>query len=493
LKDWQPLPERAPSVIRSDRPLIVRLIAFAALMALAIGGLAMVLAAYGRPYLIGAEWGFIWFSIGLAGLVFHAFSDRDVQYRRTYGMLGTVLVLMGAILRVWPFKDMGLYFLTYGVPCLSLGLIFLVAVVRYESDAFWKKFITRLFGIVGTLMAGAGFLFGTLRQNYLPGEGVLLILVGLCYLAAFISRQEPGTQKGYWTGVALGAVGLAAFAIALLRSIWGQSYLVPDGLLLMGLGLVYIVFALGICSDNVVVVLTRRELAAFFYSPIAYLVILGLSLVGWLMFGLFVGMLHERAVMEPIVARYIIHFIPVVCLIFVVPVLTMRLLSEEKRSGTLEVLLTAPVGEGSIVLSKFIASFFFFMLAMTPWGLYLVALRAIGKEPFDYRPMLSFTIAFAFSGAGFLALGLFFSSITRNQIIAAVLTFATLMGLTVVFWQTQTATPPWSDILSYISYLDLWIMSLEGQFAPRFLLFHLSLAVFFLYLTTKVLDARKWT
>lgn len=499
MRDWHAPPERAPSVVREDRPFATRVIAFIALVLAAVGGLAMVLAAYGRPYLIGPEWGFVWFTIGVAGLIYHAFRDGDLQYRRTYGMLGFVLIVMAATLHVWPLgTDRGRYFLPIGVPCLTLALVFLAAVVRHETEPFWTTLITRAFALVGGIMLLAGFIVSNLTQDFVTGEGTLLILLGLCYLAGFIRLRDPNSDAGYWTAFGLGVVGAIVFLIALARSILpsapGESYLVPDGLLLMGLGLVYVVYALAVCSDNPVVVMTRRELAAYFYSPIAYLVILGLSLIGWLMFGTFVTQLQQgRGMQEPIVAHYIIHFIPVACLIFVVPVLTMRLISEEKRSGTLEVLLTAPVGEAAIVLSKFFASFIFFMLALAPWGLYLVALRAVGKEAFDYRPMLSFFIALGFTGGGFLALGIFFSSITRNQIISAVLTFAMLMGLTVVFWEAHTASAPWRDILSYISYLDLWIMSLEGQFAPRFLLFHLSVAVFFLYLTTKVLEARKWT
>jgi hypothetical protein len=91
-------------------------------------------------------------------------------------------------------------------------------------------------------------------------------------------------------------------------------------------------------------------------------------------------------------------------------------------------------------------------------------------------------------------LGLFFSSITRNQIISAVLTFAAILGLTAVFWWgMETTVSPWREIFNYVSYLDLWLNALEGNFAPRFLLFHLSVAVFFLFLTVKVLEARKWT
>ncbi len=135
----------------------------------------------------------------------------------------------------------------------------------------------------------------------------------------------------------------------------------------------------------------------------------------------------------------------------------------------------------------------FYLLAFLPWGVFLLALRIIGGEPFEYRPLLSFSIAMVFTGAGFLSAGLFFSSVTRNQIVAAVLTLAFMMGFTFTTRFFIRTTEPWSDIIGYISYLDLWVNSLEGLFSPRYLFFHLSLTVFFLNLTTKVLESRKWT
>ena len=521
LTGWQSLPERAPSLIRADKPLVLRLVAFAALVLTAVGGLAMILPSFNRPYLIGPYWGFFWFSIGVAGLIYHALADREIQYRRTYGVLGLLLLFVAFILKFWPparnLPDevrvpMGRFFLPYGVPCLGLSLIFLLAVVRHETDEFWRKLILRVLGVAGGIMVVAGFFFSNVTidfgflqnrssSDYLQGEGIIFMFLGLFYLAGFIAMQEPGSLLGFRSGLAMGGIGLAAFLLALWRSIYpsimqlppDQAYLVPEGLLLMGLGLLYFFFGLGVCCDWIPIVMTRRELAAFFYSPIAYLVILGMTLIGGLMFFLFLRPLTQSPMQEPIVRHYIIHIIPVICLIVVPPVLTMRLLSEEKRSGTLEVLLTAPVSEVYVVLSKFFACFLFFLISLVPWGLYLVALRAVGKEAFDYRPMLAFFIALGFSGAGFLAIGLFFSSITKNQIIAAVLTFAIVIALTFAFYMTRDLPAPWNDIFSYISYLDLWLDSMEGQFTPRLLLFHLSVTVFFLYLTTKVLEARKWT
>src|SRR5439155_479024 len=145
--------------------------------------------------------------------------------------------------------------------------------------------------------------------------------------------------------------------------------------------------------------------------------------------------------------------------VFVVPVLTMRLLSEERRTGTIEVMLTAPVDEVVVVISKFVAALVFYLTLWIPWGLFLVALRVEGGQPFDYLPLLSFYVTLVCSGAAFVAMGLFFSSLTRNQIISAVLSFMGMMFLLCFFLLRQMTQigPNWSAFFKQLSFVDLWI------------------------------------
>jgi ABC-2 type transport system permease protein len=173
--------------------------------------------------------------------------------------------------------------------------------------------------------------------------------------------------------------------------------------------------------------------------------------------------------------------------------MTMNLLSEENRSGTLEVLLTAPVSEGQIVLSKFLAALLTYMVTWAPAGLYLLAIPLSGGNPFDYRPLLSFLVCMLVWSAGFVAMGLFFSSLTRNLLVAAILTGAGMILLTVIYFPAHMlAERKWTAILTHMSYLDTWLSSLEGKIIPRQLLFPGSMAVLFLFLTYKVLESRKW-
>ena len=181
-----------------------------------------------------------------------------------------------------------------------------------------------------------------------------------------------------------------------------------------------------------------------------------------------------------------------------VPGLTMRLMAEERRSGTLEVLLTAPVSEASIILSKFLATWLFFLITWVPSAMFLVALRVETGVPFDYRPLLSFYLALAAQGVGFLAIGLFFSTLTRNQIVAFVFTFVVMLGFLLCYMLREEASPVGliqfiQVFLGRLSFIHVWRESLSGQLPVRDVLLWISVGVFFLFLSVKVLEIRKWS
>jgi ABC-type transport system involved in multi-copper enzyme maturation permease subunit len=330
----------------------------------------------------------------------------------------------------------------------------------------------------------------------------LLAFLGLVYLTAFVGSRGISDDRSYRAGQAIGAVGILAFLIALIRSAATTGYLVPAGILLMFLGVLFVLVSFGLCSDRPVIVLTRRELGAYFYSPIAYITLVACIIAEWLAYFLFVSsVLDQRTgvLYEPIVRNFILQWPTVLFTICIVPVITMRLMSEEKRSGTLEVLLTAPVGETSVVLSKFLAAFLFFLTTWVPFGLLLISLRIEGGKPFDYRPLMSFFFGLSFTGAGFISMGLFFSSLTRNQIVSGILTLVGMVALTLVFLfnmrlqSLQGTESAWATVLTHISYLDIWVDTSDGKLAPRLLLFYLSMSILWLFLTVKVLEARRWT
>jgi ABC-2 type transport system permease protein len=496
-------PEESPSILREDQPTIARTFGLFGAVLVIFGGMGLW---YSR---LSTTWSTFFLSVGLASMFFHAAFDRDQAIRRLYLAFAGLCLVVGTTLTLWSFAEKFIYLFMPGYLLLFLSLVFGLTSLRHEEDVEVRKIAEFAVLGLGTGLAVIGLFWGTLKGEFLLPRGLLLALIGLVYLAGFVRSRGISDDLAYWTGLALGAGGLLFFLIALGRSIIPQlmsepslaskNYYMPSGLLLMALGLIYVAVSLGLCSDNTFVVLTRRELGAFFFSPVAYLVLGGFIVSAWWAFNQFLFLIARASrlqggVWEPIVQYYFFSLLPVLVNLFVPPVLTMRLLSEEKRTGTLEVLLTAPVREPTLVLSKFLAGWLMFMAIWIPFGLYLTAIPLAGGNFFDYRPLICFFIALAVSGAGFIAVGLFFSSLTQNQIVSGVFTFAAMLAFTSIYlfldqFDTGTAT---HTLLEHMSYLNFWMKALEGQLAPRPLLFFSSLTIFFLFVTVKVLDARKW-
>ena len=173
----------------------------------------------------------------------------------------------------------------------------------------------------------------------------------------------------------------------------------------------------------------------------------------------------------------------------------MGLFAEEKRSGTYEVLMTAPVSEPVVVAGKFLGALLFYLVCWLPPGLFLVALRVAGGEPFDYRPALSFYLTLVASGAAFLAMGLFFSAVTRNQLVAAALAFAGMfvLLLLVVVRRTDYLGEGVRAVIEPFDFLTLWQSAAGGQLAVKAVVAQLSLAAVWLVMAVKALEARKWS
>ena len=498
------LRERAPSLLRDDEPKFPRIIGTIGLMVALFGIMAICVTQSGRKGPFGLGWGSFFLAWGLGGILYHAAADKEQQIRRSYTILGGLLCIAGIVFSIVRFQDQAGSLFLLGVLCFVFALLFVLAGLRHETDEKWRKWILLAVGGAGAMAALTGFVGGNVvsKGEFLLPYGLLLAVLGVFYIGAFVGLSGTSSDLGYRAGQTMGVLGAFAFLVALIRSFF-PGFLVANGFILMCLGILYLATSVAFCSDRPIVVLTRRELATFFYSPIAYIVLIGLTCVAWVYFWLFLSqvviqMQRGIPVVEPIVQHYIFGLFPVILMIFVVPVLTMRLLSEEKRTGTLEVLLTAPVNETAVVLSKFLASLVFLLLAWVPWGLFLVALRVENGKAFDFRPLLSFGIAMTFMGAGFMSMGLFFSSLTRNQIASAVLAFVgmiLLTGLALIKFNMEDSSPtnPWVTVLAQVSYIELWFRSLEGQLNPRLLVYHLSATVLWLFMTVKVLESRRWS
>jgi len=508
-----------PSLIRDDDLNLPRFIGLISAVAVIFGGFFLTSARMGRP-LVGPTWATFWLALGLAGLLFHAAMDRDIQFRRLYGIFAALGLVLGIFLCLLPYERTGDLF-GPGFGLMFLSLLFVMAFLRNEDDPSIRQKVQLALGGAGLVFAIVGMIGGNLSAEFLVGSrhapfGLLLALLGLVYLCASVSVRGTDPNLTYLGGLAVGGLGLLIILLALLRSIWvplvsggPESYFYPTGMLLLILGVSYSLASAFLCSDNRVVVMTRRELGAFFFSPIAYIVLLAFTVGAWLSYYFFIdrflpvidprfGLIYP-AMREPIVVGFFLQWPPILCILFGVPALTMRLLSEEKRTGTLEVLLTTPTDEVSLVASKFLAALAMYLIFWIPFALFLVALRVIGGQEFEYKPLLAFSIVLTVTGANFVAMGLFFSSLTSNQIISGVLTFAGMLVLTMVFLirslflRSIGEETIWAAVLKQASFIDLWIETLSGQLAPMYLLFHASMAFLWLFGTVKVLEARKWS
>jgi ABC-2 type transport system permease protein len=246
--------------------------------------------------------------------------------------------------------------------------------------------------------------------------------------------------------------------------------------------------------------LLRRELAAYFLGPIAFLILLAFQAIALINFWNLVNDLSRNGqsfsgLRDPLNA-YISGSLPFwIGLLVAVPVLTMRLVAEERRSGTIEQLLTAPVTEAEVVVAKWLAGFVMYMVLLLPFALYLPFLYYQGNYKFDVGPVISMGIGLASIGLMLVAIGLFFSSLTKNQIIAAVLTFATVFLLIFVtlgaYAFALSRRSSWAEALQFVSVIDQVNTFGSGQLDLRYLAVHLSVAVPLLYLTAKVLEYRR--
>jgi ABC-2 type transport system permease protein len=177
--------------------------------------------------------------------------------------------------------------------------------------------------------------------------------------------------------------------------------------------------------------------------------------------------------------------------LFIIPILTMRLLAEERRSGTLEVLLTSPVSETTVVVGKFLGALGFFLVLWVPSVLFILFLRA--KTSVDLGAAASGYAGIALLGAYFLAIGTFASALTKNQILAAILTFAILIPVFSVGLFESGADPARQSLIGYLNIWDHMDEFARGVIDTRRIVYYLSGTAFFLLLAATILSSKKET
>lgn len=231
--------------------------------------------------------------------------------------------------------------------------------------------------------------------------------------------------------------------------------------------------------------IARRELSSYFYSPIAYV-----ALVLFLL-SCALGFWDDFAPGQPAEMRHIFQWM-VWLLVFIVPILSMGLLAQEWAAGTIEPLLTAPVSETDVVVGKFLGSLAFFLVLLAPTLLFAVLLSFYGQT--DKGALASGYLGIVLVGALFIAVGLFCSSLTKSQVVAAVSAAAVLFLVTIVpWWVAGKATLGffWRTVASQCVLRRYEDFS-KGIIDTGNLVFFVAATLVFLFLTIKVLEARRW-
>ena len=247
--------------------------------------------------------------------------------------------------------------------------------------------------------------------------------------------------------------------------------------------------------------IAHKELRAYFASPIAYVIIGGFAfLYGYFYIAILSFFVRQSMQMiqmggpptaniNEMMIRPLMQNVTVLVL-FVMPMITMRTYSEEKRSGTIELLLTSPLTDLQIVLGKFLGAMALYgvMLAVT---LIHVAILFVYGNP-EWKPIATAYLGLLLLGGSFISLGLFISSLTKNQIVAAMITFAVFLFLWIITWIGQVSGPTVSGITTYLSIIDHGEDFWKGVIDTTHLIYYVSFITFGLFLTVKSVDSERW-
>lgn len=228
----------------------------------------------------------------------------------------------------------------------------------------------------------------------------------------------------------------------------------------------------------------RREMGAFFTSGVAYVFLSVFTLLSGIFF--FYGVIGSGTTETS--SLFSSMFIVV---LFLIPILTMKLLSEEKKNRTDQGLLTAPIGLWSIVMGKYLAALTLFIIAESVVSIYSVILAYLGDVV--WSTLLGNYFAMLFLGAAFIAVGLFISSLTENQMASAV---ASMLALFVLYLFDSLASnvsiAVIQKIMLSVSFYSRYLEFTQGVFNLSSVVFFISAAFIFNFLTVRVLDKRRW-
>lgn len=251
-----------------------------------------------------------------------------------------------------------------------------------------------------------------------------------------------------------------------------------------------------------IVAIAGKEVRSYFASPIAYIItglfalifgIFYMAAVTWFAeqsmgMGQFGPMPSAVNINQDLIRPLLLN--ATVVMLFLLPMVTMRTYSEEKRSGTIELLLTAPVSDLEIIVGKFLGALALYGVMLLVTMLY-VGLLFTYSDP-EWKPIGAGYLGLLLLGGGFISFGLFVSSLTKNQIVAAVGTFSLVLILWIIDWLADQAGATTRTIVSYLSITQHFEDFAKGVIDTKHVVYYLTFIIFGLFLTAKSVDTERW-
>jgi ABC-2 type transport system permease protein len=246
----------------------------------------------------------------------------------------------------------------------------------------------------------------------------------------------------------------------------------------------------------------KKEMRLYFTSPVAWVILtVFLAIMGFFFWSIldFFSRMSLQAAMQPMMGRdlnvtegvlrpLLSNFS--VILLLIMPLLTMRLFSEERRSGTIELLLTYPVRDGAVLVGKYLAALGLYALMLVLTLLYPAIILYFAR--LEWGPLATGYLGLVLLGGTFLAVGVLASSLTENQIIASISTFGILLVFWIIGWASESAGATWSRVLQGLSILEHFDSFSRGILDVKDVVYYLNFIAVALFLTLRSLEARRW-
>jgi ABC-2 type transport system permease protein len=250
-----------------------------------------------------------------------------------------------------------------------------------------------------------------------------------------------------------------------------------------------------------ILAIANKELRTYFASPIGYIAVGFFALLfGWFYANILLYFVRQSMQMSQfggpqalnvnqVMIRPLLQNVSILIL-FTMPMVTMRTYAEEKRSGTMELLLTSPLTDFQILMGKFLGALALYLVMLAVTLIHIGILFIFGRP--EWKEIATAYLGLLLMGGCFIALGMFISSLTTNQIVAAIVTFFVFLFLWVINWIGSFSNPVIDSIVNYVSIVEQWDDFGKGVIDTSHLIYYGCFITFGLFLTYKSVDSERW-